>query len=377
MSRARAATRSAVTLASGLSLAIVPASTLAIAGALFEVAEQGVIAVMIMVSTFSAQLLVGGIVESRLATVGTSRHVRVPRWLGIIGVIAALVAALTPPSAIVFAITLPLMLGALEVARAVSIAERLDTREWWAALSVGGGATLGVVAALAGASWAYAPLALGVALATILRLAPVSHEATPANTTTRRWILADTGITGIIYPVMNALVLALLGPAESVQFTAIATVSGALAIPLNFLRARLLKEHSPLDIAVTFGAVIAAALAILLADVWGLFALLFGDAWGASPLLGALAIACVWRAASLATTIPFASLRREGAVALVTVLRAAVSGMTLGLALGGVAWGTILAVFTALLIAEALSAVVYALAWRRVSRPPHPLLERP
>ncbi len=366
MSRLRAAATSGVTLASGLSLAVVPAATLSIAGALFDVDDQGVVAVVIMVATFGGQLLVGGVVEARLASISPTRRVVFPRWLGLAGIAAAIAVAAAPPNVVLIAVALPLMLAALEVARAVSISERLDGREWIAAGAVGAGAVIGVVAGLLGSTWALTPLALGVAIATAVRLAPVPYAATSADVRTRSWILADTGVSGIIYPLMNAVVLASLGPAQSVQFTAIATVSGALAIPLNFLRARLLKEHSRLDIVLTSLAVTAAAGVILLADLAGLFGLLFGDAWRGEALIAALAVACLWRAASLATTIPFAALRRSGAVALVTALRAAVSILTLVFAVGGVAVGTVLAVFAALLVAECVSAGVYGLAWRRI-----------
>ena len=47
------------------------------------------------------------------------------------------------------------------------------------------------------------------------------------------------------------MILAFLGAADAVLFTSIATVSGLLAIPLNFLRLRLLKAHSSLDILVS------------------------------------------------------------------------------------------------------------------------------
>lgn len=368
MSSRRAPAASAVTLASGLSLAIVPAAILSVAGSLFTLPEQGTLAVVIMAATFAGQLAVGATVEARLATPQGARRVTVPKWLGISGVIAALAVGVLPPQAILLACALPFMLTGLEVARAVSVAERLHLREWVAAVSVGVGAVTAVLAGLAGASWALSPLGLGVAVAIAVRLAPVSFRRSAASSRTRGWILADTAITGVIYPIMNTAVLALLGPAEAVQFTAIATVSGALAIPLNFLRMRLLKEHSRADIVVSSLAVAVAAAAILVAETLGLFRFLFGDAWDGAALLAALAVACLWRSASLLTTIPFAALRRAGAVALVTALRATVSAATLVLALAGVSVGTVLAVFVGLLVAELGSAAVYAAAWHRVSR---------
>ena len=58
------------------------------------------------------------------------------------------------------------------------------------------------------------------------------------------------------------MILAFLGPADAVLFTSISTVSGLLAIPLNFMRLRLLKEHSRLDIVVSAASVVAAVVVL-------------------------------------------------------------------------------------------------------------------
>ena len=134
------------------------------------------------------------------------------------------------------------------------------------------------------------------------------------------WVIADTAITGVIYPLLNTMILAFLGAADAVLFTSIATVSGLLAIPLNFMRLRLLKEHSRLDIVVSAASVVAAVVVLLVLELVGVFGYLFGPAWTESATLLPLLLACAWRAASLATTIPFAALRRAGAVRLLTGL---------------------------------------------------------
>jgi len=91
----------------------------------------------------------------------------------------------------------------------------------------------------------------------------------------------------------------------------------------------------------------------------------FGSAWTGSATLLPLLLACAWRAASLATTIPFAALRRAGEVRLVTGLRAAVSVLTFALAAIGLSLHSLSAVFLGLLAAELASAVVYETARRR------------
>jgi hypothetical protein len=364
----RGAVSSLVTLLGGITLAVIPAATVAISARLFEQAEQGVIAVAVMIATFAGQLAFATIVESRLSSAATERRVVFPLWLAAVAVGAAIVVSLNPNNAVVLCVALPLLVAALEVGRGVSVAERLDRREIWASIAVGVGALGGVVAAFASQSWALIPLVAGIALATVIRCLPVTHKASRPQTTVMGWVVADTAVTGVIYPLLNAMILAFIGPANAVQFVAISTVSGLLAIPLNFMRLRLLKEHSGLDIVVSAASVVAAVAALVVLELAGALRLLFGEAWSGGGILAALLLACAWRAASLATTIPFAALRRMGEARLVAVLRAAVSVLTFGLAAIGLAMQSLPVVFLGLLAAELISAVVYETARRRVRR---------
>ncbi|MBM7504176.1 hypothetical protein ACFPER_11860 [Agromyces aurantiacus] len=363
--RLRRATMSAITLLGGVSLAVIPAATVSIASRLFTSAEQGVIAVAVTVATFAGQLAFAVIVESRLSSAGTDRRVVFPLWLAAASVVAGTAIVVAGPNVVALAVGLPVLVAALEVGRGVSVAERLDRREIWASLLVGLGALAGVLAGFAGQSWALAPLVAGIVAATVVRCMPVEHRASRPEPRVMGWVVADTAITGAVYPLLNAMILAFLGPAEAVLFAAISTVSGLLAIPLNFMRLRLLKEHSTLDIVVSAGAVVAAVVALLIAEALGLFGFLFGDAWSQSATLLPLLLACAWRAASLATTIPFAALRRRGEVALLTGLRAIVSVLTFALAAAGLAVGSLWAVFAGLLVAELASALIYEFARRR------------
>lgn len=363
--RLRRATLSLITLLGGVSLAVIPAATVSISSRLFSVEEQGFLAVAVLVATFAGQLTFAVVVESRLSSAATERRVVFPLWLAAISVVTALVIAVVPPNAVVLAIGLPILIAALEVGRGVSVAERLDRREIVASIAVGGGALIGVLAGFAEQSWALIPLVLGIVVATCIRCLPVTHKASRPEPAVMGWVIADTAITGVIYPLLNTMILALLGAADAVLFTSIATVSGLLAIPLNFLRLRLLKEHSGLDIVVSAASVVAAVIALLVLELTGVFGFIFGSAWTESATLVPLLLACGWRAASLATTIPFAALRRVGAVRLLTGLRAAVSVLTFALAAVGLAFQSLPAVFLGLLIAEIASAVVYEIARRR------------
>ncbi|MBC7442627.1 MAG: hypothetical protein H7311_08925 [Ramlibacter sp.] len=363
--RLRRATLSLITLLGGVSLAVIPAATVAISSRLFSRPEQGVIAVAVMVATFAGQLTFAVVLESRLSSAATERRVVFPLWLAGLALVAALVISLNPTNPVVLCLGLPLLIAALEVGRGVSVAERLDLREIWASVAVGLGALGGVAAAFTGQDWALIPLVAGIALATLVRCLPVTHRASRPEPAVMGWVVADTAITGVIYPLLNAMILTLIGPGDAVLFTAIATVSGLLAIPLNFMRLRLLKEHSRLDIVVSAGAVLAAVVVLVVLERTGVLGFIFGGVWTSSAAILPLVLACGWRAASLATTIPFAALRRMGEVRLLTGLRAAVSAMAFALAGVGLALHSLSAVFLGLLLAELASAVVYELARRR------------
>ena len=363
--RLRRATLSLITLLGGVSLAVIPAATVSISSRLFSRPEQGVIAVAVMVATFIGQLTFAVVLESRLSSAATERRVVFPLWLAGLATVAALVIALNSTSPVVLCIGLPVLIAALEVGRGVSVAERLDVREIWASVMVGLGALGGVVAAFTGQSWALIPLVAGIAAATLLRCLPVAHTASRPEPAVMGWVVADTAITGVIYPLLNTMILALLGPGDAVLFTAIATVSGLLAIPLNFMRLRLLKAHSQLDIAVSAGAVLAAVVVLVVLERIGVLGFIFGGVWTSSAAILPLVLACCWRAASLPTTIPFAALRRMGEVRLLTGLRAVVSAMAFALAAVGLWLHSLSAVFIGLLLAELASAVVYELARRR------------
>ncbi|AMB57847.1 hypothetical protein [Microterricola viridarii] len=365
--RLRQAALSLITLVGGVSLAAIPAATISISSRIFTIQEQGAIAVAIMVATFAGQLTFAAVVESRLSSAATERRVTFPLWLAALSILTALVLAFNYQNAVLLCIALPVLLASLEVGRGVSVAERLDVREIWAAISVGVGALVGVLAGFANLDWALLPLVLGIVVATGIRSMPVEHRASRPEPRVMAWVVTDVAITGGVYPVLNAVILALLGPVQAVLFTSISTVSGLLAIPLNFLRLRLLKEHSRLDIVISAAAVLVALLAIGVAEALGVFGFLFGEAWTLSATALALTLACLWRAASLATTIPFAALRRMGEAKLLTLLRGAVAIVTAIAALLVLQLNELSLVFVVLLCGELLQAVVYEAARRRRS----------
>ena len=357
--RLRGAAMSLITLLGGVSLAVIPAATVAISARQFTLDEQGAIAVAVMLATFVGQVTFAVVVESRLSSAATARRVTFPLWLAALSVLTATIVGFNPSNAIVLYVALPVLLASLEVGRGVSVAERLDTREIWASVLVGSGALAGVLVAFSGQTWGMIPLVGGITLATSVRSLPVSHQPSRPDPAVMGWVVADTSITGVIYPLLNVMILAFIGPAQAIIFTAISTVSGLLAIPLNFLRLRLLKEHSRLDIGVSGLVLLGAILALGVLEATGAFGFIFGAAWSLSDTALPLAVACAWRATSILTTIPFAALRRLGAVRLLTGLRAIVAAVTFALAGLGLVTENIVWVFAGMLVAELISAVIY------------------
>ena len=365
--RLRGAAMSLITLLGGVSLAVIPAATVAISARQFTLDEQGAIAVAVMLATFVGQVTFAVVVESRLSSAATARRVTFPLWLAALSVLTAIIVGFNPRNAVVLCVALPVLLASLEVGRGVSVAERLDKREIWASVLVGSGALAGVLVAFTAQTWGMIPLVAGIALATCVRSLPVSHQPSRPDPAVMGWVVADTSITGVIYPLLNVMILAFIGPAQAIIFTAISTVSGLLAIPLNFLRLRLLKEHSRLDIGVSGLALLGAIVALGVFDATGTFGFIFGSAWSLSDTALPLAVACAWRATSILTTIPFAALRRMGAVRLLTGLRAIVAAITFALAGLGLTTQNIVWVFTGMLVAELISAVIYEGAHRSLA----------
>jgi hypothetical protein len=365
-SRAQRVVTSSMTLAGGVSLAAVPAATLAISARVFDEVEQGAVSLAIMASTFIGQIAFAAIVESRLSSPSSNRRVELPRWLVGAALVAGSAVALTVSNALVVCIALPILLAALEVGRGVSVTERLDARETAAALLVAVGGLAGVCVALIGMTWGFVPLVGGIVLATIVRALPVEHRASPIHRRTATWVISDVAITGVIYPALNAVILVTLGPVQAVLFAAISTVSGLLSIPLNFMRLRLLKAHSTLDIWVAAAALAGATIVIGILEFSGILGIIFGSAWSLDSTLVPLGVACAWRAASLATTLPFAALRRSGRVKLLTVLRGTIAVITFAGGVAVVNLQDISLVFAIMLLGELLQAITYHIALRHM-----------
>lgn len=355
-------------LLSGISVSLVPPAVLSISSNTFDLPTRGAVAVAVMTATFLSQLLFAWVVESRLASHLTERFVAVPRWLTVTGLVAALVLALFPTTASVAMVALPFLFATLEIGRGVSVAEKYAAREGWAAVALALGAGSGVLVALFGQAWGLTLLAAGVAGAVLIRSVGAPTRSGPPQPGIRGWVVTDVGLTGISFPVLNAIILALLGPAAATVFASVSTVSGLLALPLNFLSVRLLKEHSLLDTVVTASALVGATAAIAVGEATGLLGLVFGQTWSVAATALPLAMACLWRIASLFSVLPFSALRRAGRARLVTALRGVSAAFTFAIAILATFTHEIWLVFAALFIGQIVFAAVSEVARRRVAR---------
>jgi len=357
---------SSLSLAGGVSLAVVPAATLSISAHSFQTSQQGFVSVAITASTFFSQLAFAAIVESRLGSANTARRVTFPRWLVLLTFIAGSAIILLPSNPTVISLALPVLLASLEVGRGVSVAEHLDKREIWSAMLVGAGALGGISAAYLGFDWGFVPLAMGIIGATLVRSRRVEHRASRPELIVAAWVLTDVAITGIIYPVLNTFILLYVGATQSVLFAAISTVSGLLAIPLNFMRTRLLKSHSPFDIWLSMATVVVATVVIAILERTGVLGFIFKGSWTFEATVVPLAIACLWRMASLATTLPFASLRRGGHVRVLAVLRGSCAFATFVAGLAVIPLQSLAGIFVVMLCGELTQAALYEITRRRI-----------
>ena len=352
------------TLGGGVSLAIVPAVSLISATKLFAIEQQGILSVAIMFATFIGQTSTAALIETKLATPNRQEGIRVPNYLVWLCVVTALVFFIWPSNIWLIVAGLPILFTSMESGRAAAVAERRDTREIYASSIITGTSLLTLVSAFAGIPQTFAFLACGVLIATFIRTYGVRADKISPSRHIFVWVIADVGITGAIFPLLNFVIISQLGAISAVAFAAVSTASGIVGIPLTFLRMRLLSEHSRFDVFISVFAVITAVIAIFIANWLGLFSQLFGKSWNEAASISALFIACLWRATSILTTIPFAKFRREGQAKLVTYVRLASSVYIFLISILVVKFDNLTLVFCALLTGE----IIQWLAFEFLSR---------
>ncbi|MGE2836563.1 hypothetical protein [Mycobacterium sp. SMC-4] len=363
--------QTAAQVLAGLALAAFPAFYLAVFARIAPIEQQGFLALCLALGAYVAAVLSAWVIESRLATPDADHQVALPWWMtlfSVTGGLALMVGPPVPPAPVLLLGIVGLQSGLL-MARSVGVVSgrwKLETASA-AVLLAACGAALLLADDHSGASARI--LALGAVAAIVMRLwrAPrVGGSGMPPDRRRAAWVTGETAVVGSVQPALQSLVLVMLGPAASVGFRVVSTVSGALEPILAYGRMRLLA-HGAKGEATAVAATFVAGLAVIFGANWlGLWSAVFGPAW-ADVVIAALLLACLWKGSMLVTTVPFAALRRAGRTALVFWIRC---GSTLIYLLFGVSFLLIFrsytAAFLSFLVAETVSLLLYYYGFRRI-----------
>lgn len=362
----------AVQVVAGLALAAFPAFFLAAYARVAPIERQGLLAVSLAIGSYVAAVLSAFIIESRLATPGAEHPVALPRWMaGVCTLSGALLifGPPVPPVPILLVAVIGLMSGLL-MARTIGVVSGRWKMEAVAAATLLAGCSIALLLAQRHSPHTVRMLAASAVFVVVMRLWKAPRDGrsgVPPDLKRAYWVSGETAVVGIVQPALTALILAFLGPAASVSFRVISTVSGALEPILGYGRLRLLAHGHKGEvtvIAATFGIGLAF---ILGADLLGVWKLIFGPAWTGVTLL-ALLTACLWKGLILPTTVPFAALRRAGETALVFWTRCACTAIYLILGIAFVvAFRTNTAVFASFVITEILSVGIYYYAAKKTA----------
>lgn len=347
-------------MGSGAASAILPMTLLAGSAALYGSDYAGTYAFVLTLSAFGAQLLSAALVEARIG-MGVS-DLRLPSrllWLSIVG-LALSPAGLWLPA--VGAVGMGLILMALDPARLSSIVNGGARVEFSVAVLIGVVALWLLLAPSALLIWIVAPIVATSAV--VVRWRAYSGMEKRAFRLDGGWIVAETAVTGVTQPILNGAILGYLGPQASVAFRMTSSLINVFSPALTFARVRLLARASVGDLIMSSVVVIALAIGLLIPNIFGLWSFVFGESWVSVTTI-AICAAIVWKIASLASTVPFARLRRTGYARLIFLLR-----LTSTLIYGVLALSTLFlfrdvsAVFISFAVSEVLTACLYgAFAW--------------
>lgn len=354
----------AVQVVAGVALNVFPAIFIAIYARIAPIETQGFLALSLAVGVYVAQLFNAFIVEGRLATPDAEGEPGLPSWVVVFALAAVGLLVFGPavaPSAVLMASSIGVMTGLL-MSRSIGVVNGEWQRE-------GLGATVLIVASVI-ALWMSTQdnphcvrvLAVGAFLAVLVRYQPrkaMPNMGFPPDVRRSAWVTAETGVVGAVQPAITSLLLVMVGPAASVTFRVISTVAGAVEPILAYGRYRLLAHGHRGELA-SFVAVFVVGMAAVLAAAFGGFgSLVFGPAW-AGVGVAALLLAALWKAAMLVSTVPFAALRKAGKTVLVFWIRGASTIVYLVISVGFLLlWQSTAAIFSAFVVAEMITAVVY------------------
>ncbi|MEI7548582.1 MAG: hypothetical protein WCK21_11080 [Actinomycetota bacterium] len=256
----------------------------------------------------------------------------------------------------------------LLMARSIGVVRGGWRQEAVAAVALVAGCVSALILAIHHSPHSVQVLALGALLAVLTRFWPrPEHQdhGIPPDPRKAAWVTAETASVGVIQPTLTTLILMVLGPAASVGFRVISTISGALEPIIAYGRFRQLAHGhrgEVAHVAVIFAAAVAAIFIAAATGVWGM---IFGSAWAHVAIIG-LVIACLWKVSMLISTVPFAALRKVGRTREVFWLRLA---CTIVYVILGVAalliFRSSTAVFASFVLSELVAFPMYHFAAKR------------
>lgn len=348
----------ALVLGSGLA-AVMPLALLTLA-----VRDEGVgfgahLALGLVVAGFAAQLVGSAEVEARLPA---KTSLRLPTWVVVLAVAPVAGWLGGEPTGMYLAVVVGLV--PLDVGRSLSTAQGRHRTEL---------AVSGVLAGTIALAWSIgggaAPVLAGIGIMASVAIRAVDQRggSVPGRRPGWIWILLDTSVTGVVQPAVLAVAVAFMTPAAAVGFRTVTGVANVLSPVLGVVRLRLLSGAPRREMHPAVLGCCGLALALCAASVTGLFPAVFGEAWQAVTTASVLA-AVSWKLWGLASTFPFAALRRAGAFAAVFGVRVLSSVLYLVLCVAAVLTTSDLAVLLgALCVTEALACCGYWIAVRGVA----------
>ena len=347
----------------GLALNAFPAMFLAVYARIAPIDDQGFLALALAVGVYVAQLLNAFMVEGLLATPDADHGLTLPGWTALLSVISAGLLIIGPAvahPAVLMVSSIGLMSGLL-VTRSIGMVRGDWQREAIAAIVLIVTGLGALVLAAHHNSHSVRVLVAGALVATLVRYRPRSggRSGVPPDIRRASWVTAETAVVGAVQPAITSIVLVTMGPAASVGFRVITTVSNALEPIIAYGRFRLLAHGHKGEVAIVGTIFVAGLVAVLGGAFGGLGSLIFGPAW-ANVGAVALVLACVWKGLMLLSTVPFAALRRAGETTIVFWVRAASTLVYLALGIGFLfGWHTNEAIFIAFIISEVFTAILY------------------
>ncbi|UNB99461.1 hypothetical protein H5U98_29030 [Mycolicibacterium boenickei] len=359
-----------VQVIAGLGLNIFPAIFIAVYARIAPIEVQGFLAVALTVGVYVAQLINAFIIEGRLATPGADQDFCLPVWIALLslGAGALLIFGPTVSSPVVLMLSATGLMTGMLVGRSIGMVSGRWRREAVASTILIISGVIALVLAVQHSGHSVRVLAVGAVAAILMRYLPrtqFGRSGMPPDIGKASWVTAETAVVGAVMPAMTSVVLYAMGPASSVAFRVISTVSGALEPIISYGRYRLLARANKREAAIVGVIFLLGLVAVLVAAFGGFGQLVFGPAWSNVGVV-ALLLACVWKGLMLLSTVPFAALRAAGETTAVFWGRVVSTLVYLALGLGFLfIWHSTIAIFLSFVIAEIFTGILYRTVARR------------